>query len=102
MAIRLTPFNFLFLSIESLSVMLNAKDGNSNNTPCCFLVVGKDKNNHFEGMIMNAKDCFTENDYEEKTKETSPLFDEKEGHEARDLENEMNLDEEFDAIRSMN
>ncbi|ERH41150.1 TPA: hypothetical protein SLD83_003205 [Legionella pneumophila] len=50
---------------------------------------------------MNAKDCFVENDYEEKARETNPLFDEKGVHEA-DLESEMNLDEEFDAIRSMN
>ncbi|ADG24385.1 TPA: hypothetical protein ACIZB4_001214 [Legionella pneumophila] len=51
---------------------------------------------------MNAKDCFAENDHEEKIRETKSLFDEKEVHEARDLENEMDLDEEFDAIRSMN
>ncbi|HAU3748675.1 TPA: hypothetical protein F8A13_12565 [Legionella pneumophila] len=67
-----------------------------------FLVVGKDKNNNLEGIVMNAKDCFAENDYEEKARETKPLFDEKEIHEAHDLENEMELDEEFDAIRSMN
>ncbi|HHF0523323.1 MULTISPECIES: hypothetical protein [Legionella] len=42
---------------------------------------------------MNAKDCFAENEYEDKTRETTPLFDEKEGHEARDLENETDLDE---------
>ncbi|HGT2643512.1 TPA: hypothetical protein ACM2VO_002468 [Legionella pneumophila] len=51
---------------------------------------------------MNAKDCFAENDHEEKARETKSLFDEKEVHEARDLENEMDFDEEFDAIRSMN
>ncbi|HAT8370445.1 TPA: hypothetical protein JBA50_13150 [Legionella pneumophila subsp. pneumophila] len=66
-----------------------------------FLVVGKDKNNNLEGIVMNAKDCFVENDSEEKARETNPLFDEKGVHEA-DLESEMNLDEEFDAIRSMN
>ncbi|AGN13922.1 TPA: hypothetical protein JBD37_11925 [Legionella pneumophila subsp. pneumophila] len=67
-----------------------------------FLVVGKNKNNNLEGIVMNAKDCFAENDHEEKIRETKSLFDEKEVHEARDLENEMDLDEEFDAIRSMN
>ncbi|HAT8943838.1 TPA: hypothetical protein JBA90_01870 [Legionella pneumophila subsp. pneumophila] len=67
-----------------------------------FLVVGKNKNNNLEGIVMNTKDCFAENDYEEKDRETKSLFDEKEVHEARDLENEMELDEEFDAIRSMN
>ncbi|WP_454783574.1 hypothetical protein [Legionella sp. WA2022007384] len=51
---------------------------------------------------MNAKDCFAANEYEEKAREPIPLADESECHEARDLENEMSLDEEFDAIRSIN
>ncbi|MFO9702931.1 hypothetical protein [Legionella pneumophila] len=51
---------------------------------------------------MNAKDCFVANEYEEKVRELIPLVDESECHETRDLENEMDLDEEFDAIRSIN
>ncbi|MFC7781260.1 hypothetical protein [Legionella taurinensis] len=51
---------------------------------------------------MNAKDCFAEKEYEEQARETIPLFDEKECHKTKDLENEMDLDEEFYAIRSMN
>ncbi|HAT8691247.1 TPA: hypothetical protein JBA08_02360 [Legionella pneumophila] len=67
-----------------------------------FLVVGKDKNNHFEGMVMNAKDCFAANEYEEQARETIPLFDEKKCHKTKKLESEVDLDEEFDVIRSMN
>ncbi|ABQ56161.1 TPA: hypothetical protein JBD88_06370 [Legionella pneumophila subsp. pneumophila] len=36
MAMMLTPFYFLFLSIKLLSVMLNVRDENSNNKPGCF------------------------------------------------------------------
>ncbi|RJT43645.1 hypothetical protein D6J04_14090 [Legionella taurinensis] len=67
-----------------------------------FLVVGRDKKNNFKGIVMNAKDCFAEKEYEEQARETIPLFDEKECHKTKDLENEMDLDEEFYAIRSMN
>ncbi|HHI9467476.1 TPA: hypothetical protein ACP9DH_003298 [Legionella anisa] len=51
---------------------------------------------------MNAKECLVANEYEEKTREAVPLLDEKERHELRALENEMDLDDEFYAIRSMN
>ncbi|AAU27119.1 TPA: hypothetical protein JBF65_14230 [Legionella pneumophila] len=67
-----------------------------------FLVVGKNKNNNLEGIVMNARDCFAEKEYEEQARETTPLFDENEFPETKDLGNEMELDEEFDAIRSMN
>lgn len=50
---------------------------------------------------MNAKDSFVEKEHEEKTRAT-PLPDEKERHEIRELENEIDLDDEFYAIRSMN
>ncbi|HCC3243575.1 TPA: hypothetical protein ACW6D3_002679 [Legionella pneumophila] len=51
---------------------------------------------------MNTEDCFAANEYEEKARETLSLVDENECHETRDLENKMDLDEEFDAIRSIN
>ncbi|HIA7952708.1 hypothetical protein [Legionella pneumophila] len=51
---------------------------------------------------MNANDCFVEKEYEEKTRETVPLFDERDCYKTKDLENEIDLDDEFYAIRSMN
>ncbi|HBD7046312.1 TPA: hypothetical protein ACJ5DT_002581 [Legionella pneumophila] len=49
---------------------------------------------------MNAKDSFVEKEHKEKTREATPLLDEKKRHEIRELENE--IDDEFYAIRSMN
>ncbi|HGC5940475.1 TPA: hypothetical protein ACIZCU_001284 [Legionella pneumophila] len=51
---------------------------------------------------MNAKDCFVANEYEEKIREMVPLLDEKERPEIRALENKMDLDDKFYAIRPMN
>lgn len=55
-----------------------------------------------KGMAMNAKDSFVEKEHKEKTREATPLLDEKKRHEIRELENEIDLDDEFYAIRSMN
>ncbi|HBB6896844.1 TPA: hypothetical protein ACF0RW_000197 [Legionella pneumophila] len=51
---------------------------------------------------MNAKDSFVEKEHEEKTREATPLLDEKKRHEIMELENKIDLDDEFYAIRSVN
>ncbi|CZG40898.1 TPA: hypothetical protein JBA21_05975 [Legionella pneumophila] len=55
-----------------------------------------------KGMAMNAKDSFVEKEHEEKTREATPLLDEKKRHEIMELENKIDLDDEFYAIRSVN